>query len=196
VIRLDRWVLEEVIRQHGQWQSLGSPLAELSVSVNLDAGILEQRVFDGRPLDRFLRQQDVPLDWLTLEIEVSGLLAKGQEHRHLLKRLEQLGITLVADDLGRVPIDFIQLAMLPFASAKIGRHLTAQLTGKGPIELSLAALRQCLSALGISVVLVGVETESQRDAALAMGFDAMQGNLFSAPLREADLSHWVTTSGK
>lgn len=192
LIRLDRWVLERVIRQHGEWRESGNILATMDVSVNLDAAMLEQRVFDGRPLDHFLRHQGEALEWLSLEIEVSGLVDKGHDQLHLLKRLGQLGIGLVADDLGRLPIDVVQLAALPFRSAKIGRALTAAMDTQPHVALSLAALRQCLAVLGVPVTLVGIETEDQRQAALSMGFEAMQGNVFSPPLAGTGLHDWIT----
>lgn len=193
LIRLDRWVLERVILQHRRWLEDGSPLAMKGVSVNLAATMLEQRVFDGRPLDQFLRAQGQALPWLTLEFEVSGLIARGPTHRHLLERLKQLGITLMVDDVGTQPIDLVQLAMLPFHRAKVGRGLVAGIGKQRHVEQTLVALRECLAALEIDVTLVGVETPHQRDMALAMGYELMQGNLFSLPLAEGELSAWALT---
>ncbi|HSP57067.1 MAG TPA: GGDEF domain-containing phosphodiesterase, partial [Halomonas sp.] len=191
LIRLDRWVLERVILQHRQWHEDGSLLATKGVSVNLAATMLDQRVFDGRPLDQFLRAQGQDLSWLSLEFEVSALIARGPAHRHLLERLKQLSITLVVDDVGTQPIDLVQLAMLPFHRAKVGRGLVAGIGKQRHVEQTLAALRECLAALEIEATLVGVETSHQRDMALAMGYDLMQGNLFSLPLAEGELSDWA-----
>lgn len=191
LIRLDRWVLEQVIFQHRQWDGSGSALAMKGVSVNLAATMLEQRVFDGRPLDQFLRAQGQALSWLSLEFEVSGLIARGPAHRHLLERLKQLGVTLMVDDVGTQPIDLVQLAMLPFHRAKVGRGLVAGIGKQRHVEQALAALREGFMTLKIDVILVGVETPHQRDMALAMGFEQMQGNLFSPPLAEGELGDWA-----
>ncbi|PXX96475.1 EAL domain-containing protein [Halomonas sp. LBP4] len=194
LIRLDRWVLERVILQHRQWQEEGSALATLGMSVNLDAAMLEQSVFDSRPLDHFLRQQAEDLAWLSLEIEGAGLAARGKAHAHLLKRLEQLGVALVADELGCDPLDLLQLSALPVTRAKVSRRLVSGV-GRGPnADRALAALAPCLAALGLRTVVVGVETHAQLEAVRGLGFALVQGNLFSPPLGVAELAAWHATS--
>ncbi|MFY0989066.1 EAL domain-containing protein [Halomonas sp. C05BenzN] len=193
LIRLDRWVLERVILQHRQWREEGSMLATLGVSVNLDTAMLEQSVFDSRPLDHFLRQQAENLAWLSLEIDGAGLAAMGEAHAHLLKRLGQLGITLVADELGCKPLDLLQLAGLPVSRAKVSRRLVSGIGRRASADRTLAALGPCLAALGMRTVVVGIETDAQLEAAREQGFALLQGNLFAPPLEVAELKTWYAT---
>lgn len=190
LIRLDRWVLERVILQHRQWREEGSTLASLGVSVNLDVAMLEQSVFDSRPLDHFLRQQAEDLSWLSLEIEGAGLMARGEAHAHLLKRLGSLGVQLVADELGCAPLDLFQLSALPVSRAKVSRRLVSGLGRRPNADRTLAALASCLAALGVQAVGVGVETRAQLEVVRGLDFASMQGNLFSPPLGVAELATW------
>ncbi|MFO7647892.1 EAL domain-containing protein [Halomonas campaniensis] len=196
VIRLDRWVVERVILQHRQWHEAGSPLAGLGLSVNLDPSMLEQSVFDGRPLDHYLRQQATALDWLSLEIKASGLELMGEVHVHLLKRLRQLGVSLVADDIGTDPVSLPRLASLPLSRAKLSRELVSALGRRALSERVLAAMTAGLKALGLEAVAVGVETEAQRASVGALDIALAQGNVISPPLGTGELAAWLESRGK
>lgn len=192
MIRLDRWVIEQVIAQHQQWQSAGGPLAGLRISVNLDASLLEQTVFDGRPLDRFLRQASGELSWLSLEIDGQVLSDQAEAHSLLLRRLSRMGVRLVVDNLGSAPVDLIRLAMLPVSQGKVGRELVHGLADSSPFaRQALSALSQCLKALQLESVMVGVETAEQLTAARRKGVDQVQGNLVCAPMAASELAEWL-----
>lgn len=194
-VRLDRWVLERIIRQRRDWVAAGSPLGRLDVSVNLAVASLDQRVFDGRPLDHFLRQQEVDLDWLLLEIDAGQLMAQGGEHLHLLKRLRRLGVRLVADELDRAPLLMEALAALPLGHAKIGRRLVSSLGRKPAADRAFGALLSVLEALGIEGMLVGVETREQRREGSRPGIVMLQGNLIAPPLEAPALAEWLRRHG-
>ncbi|MDI5922825.1 EAL domain-containing protein [Halomonas sp. LR5S13] len=192
MVRLDRWVIEQVIAQHQRWQSAGAPLAGLRISVNLDASLLEQTVFDGRSLDRFLRQTCDELNWLSLEIDGKVLSGQAEVHSLLLRRLSRMGVRLVVDNLGGAPVDLIRLAMLPVSHGKIGRELVHGLADSSPFaRQALSALSQCLKALQLESVMVGVETAEQLTAARQKGVDQVQGNLLCAPMAVSELEAWL-----
>jgi len=191
LIRLDRWVMEQVIEQHGTWQAAGSPLARLRLSVNLDASMLEQAVFDGRPLDRYLREQDVALEWLNLEISAQGLMLMGDTHKHLLKRVCRLGVALTADDIGPAAVSFPCLAALPLSRAKLNRELVEAFGRRGPSPRTRCPVTAGLQALALETVAVGVQTENEYAAVRAQGITAAQGHYLSPPLRAAELAAWL-----
>ncbi|MFW6346670.1 MAG: EAL domain-containing protein [Halomonas sp.] len=190
LIRLDRWVLEQVIQQHGEWQAAGSPLARLGLSVNLDTSMLAQSVFDGRPLDHYLRQQAVALEWLNLEIQASGLALSGETHLHLLKRVGRLGVSLTADAIGMAPLSLPCLAALPLSRAKLNRELVSVLGRRASSARMLSAVTAGLQALALETVAVGVETEGEYAAISALGITAAQGNYLSPPMMAGELEAW------
>ncbi|MFG6158721.1 EAL domain-containing protein [Halomonas sp. 1390] len=192
MVRLDRWVIERVMAQHERWQALEGRLSELRISVNLDASLLEQSVFDGRPLDRFLRQRCDDLSWLALEIDGRGLSQQAEAHGLLLRRLSRMGVQLVVDNLGEAPVDLIRLAMLPVAQGKIGRELVHGLGDSSPFaRQAVSALSQCLKALQLGSIMVGVETTEELTAARRKGVDWVQGHLLGPPMSADALAIWL-----
>lgn len=192
MVRLDRWVIEQVIAQHQCWQTAGAPLSDLKISVNLDASLLEQTVFDGRPLDRFLRQTSSELSWLGLEIDGQVLSEQAEAHSLLLRRLSRMGVRLVVDNLGGAPVDLVRLAMLPVSQGKIGRELVHGLGDSSPFaRQALNALSQSLKALQRGSIMVGVETAEQLTEARDKGLDQVQGNLLGPPMAANELAEWL-----
>ncbi|TDO16766.1 MULTISPECIES: sensor domain-containing protein [Halomonas] len=193
MVRLDRWVLEQVIAQHRCWQAAGEPLSSLGISVNLDASLLEQTVFDGCPIDRFLRQGADDLDWLSLELDGQVLSAQDEMHSLLMRRLARMGVHLVVDNLGSAPVDLVRLAMLPVSQGKIGHELVHGLSDSSPFaRQALSALSQCLKALQLDSVMVGVETDAQLAAARQKGIDRVQGDRLGAPMSAGELAEWLS----
>ncbi|QFU00107.1 Phytochrome-like protein cph2 [Halomonas sp. THAF5a] len=192
MVRLDRFVIERVIAQHHDWQATGGPLSELVIAVNLDASLLEQNVFDGRPLDRFLRECGGDLDWLSLEIDARSLSSQAEAHGLLLRRLSRMGVGLVVDNLGESPVDLTRLAMLPVSQGKIGRELVHGLTDSRPFaRQAVSALAQCLKALQLGSIMVGVESTEELAAARRKGVGRVQGNLLGPPMAADALATWL-----
>ncbi|MGQ7248688.1 EAL domain-containing protein [Halomonas sp. V046] len=191
--RLDRWVIQQVIAQRRLWATSGSSLAEVDIAVNVHVQLLDQEAFDRRALDLFLRQQgDESLNWLSLEIQSSGLSAIGERHSHLLRRIVGLGVRLTVDGLGRSPVDLFGMAVLPVSLGKIGRELVHALSEARPSSRqSLAALTQSLLALELDSVVVGVETVEQLSTVREVGLLRAQGNLLSQPLALDALEAWA-----
>lgn len=191
-VRLDRWVLGAVVAQHAAWRAAGSPLADLAVAVNLCAEMLDQEVFDRRPLDVFLRHQAIEPGWLSLELAQGELVAQAAANEHLIKRLRALGVELVVNDLGRGGLDLMGLAGLAVSRAKLSRSLIAALPeGASREGAALAALLQGLRMMGMEAVAVGVETPAQLASVRALGIDMMQGNELGAPLSAERLEAWL-----
>ncbi|ALM54268.1 EAL domain-containing protein [Halomonas huangheensis] len=194
--RLDRWVVGEVVEQRRRWRQRGIPLGEWQVAVNVHSRLFDQNAFDGRPLDVFLRQLDDSLDWLTLEINSSGLFEIGERHSHLLRRVTSLGVKLAIDGLGNSPIDLLALAVLPVSVGKVSPQTILSL-GQAPSSMrqSILALVQCLKTLELESVAVGVETTEQWGAVHELGLSRVQGNLMSVPLDAAALYDWAVEAG-
>ncbi|RTR04378.1 EAL domain-containing protein [Halomonas nitroreducens] len=191
-VRLDRWVITRAILQQSEWRARDSRLADLPVAVNADGGMLDQAVFDRRPLDVFLRQQADRLDWLSLELSQQGLIARAGPQAHLLRRVKALGVGVVVNDIGAGPLDVAHLGSLPVSRVKLSPVLMASLGAPSPSSRHpLAALLPCLSGLGLESVVVGVETAEQLETARRLGSRIVQGNRLCEPLAPAALERWL-----
>lgn len=191
-VRLDRWVIRRAILQQAEWRAHGSRLADLPVAVNADGGMLDQAVFDRRPLDVFLRQQAERLDWLSLELSQQGLIERAGPQAHLLRRVKALGVGMVVNDIGAGPLDVAHLGSLPVSRVKLSPMLMGTLKAAStPSRHPLAALLPCLSGLGLESVVVGVETAEQLETARRLGSRIVQGNRLCAPLPPEALERWL-----
>ncbi|MBB3140346.1 EAL domain-containing protein [Halomonas organivorans] len=188
-VRLDRWVITEAIAQRTAWRAAGSRLAELGVAVNAHVDLLDQAVFDRRPLDVFLRQQGLEPGWLCLELAQQGLIDRAGPQAHLLRRLQRLGVGLAVNDIGTGPLDLLNLTSLPVSRVKLSPVL---LDSFDALEAgnALEALLRCLEVLCLESVLVGVETAPQLEAARRLGVTLAQGRLLGAPQSAEALEAW------
>lgn len=194
LVRLDRWVLEQVIQQRAAWQSSGLALAALPLSVNLMAETLEQEVFDGCPLDRFLQRYPQALEGVCLELPAHALEGLIDHQRHLLKRLQRMGIRLVVDGLGVVPVSLVTLPALGLSGAKLAPALMADLERSELIWQGVQGLLGGLHALGLSTVAVGVETSEQLGRVRRLGVEGVQGYFLCPPLAAEELqARWEQT---
>jgi len=187
LVRLDRWVLEQVIQQRADWRSAGLALAALPLSVNLMAETLKQEVFDGCPLDHFLQPYAQELEGVCLELPASALEGLVDHQRHLLKRLQKMGIRLVVDGLGVAPVSLVTLPALGLSGAKLAPATMTVMERSELVLQGVQGLLAGLHALGLSTVAVGVETSEQLARVRQLGVEGVQGYFLCPPLIAVDL---------
>ncbi|EPC01273.1 hypothetical protein L861_11915 [Litchfieldella anticariensis FP35 = DSM 16096] len=190
-VRLDRWVIGRVIRQHQWWQENGSPLAKLPIAVNIVDQHLLEDAFDHQPLDRFLRRHIEDVSWLTLEIASDSFASEPEETQHLLRRLQRMGIKLTIDELGDGHVNFAYLSRLPIRQAKLNGALVASIAKQERSRILLGGIHRLLSSLGVECVVVGVENQATKDALLIEGITRAQGNLLAGPMDSDELASWL-----
>ena len=187
-VRLDRWVLGQVIALRAAWQASGVGLASLPLSVNLMAETLEQEVFDGCPLDHFLKRYPQPLEGLCLELPAAVLDGLGENRRHLLKRLQRMGVTLVADGLGTAPVSLVALPALGVSGAKLAPAMMAEMDQSKLVRQGARGLIAGLHELGLATVAVGVESSEQFERVKRLGVAGVQGHYLCPPLTADELA--------
>ncbi|MGR2737507.1 putative bifunctional diguanylate cyclase/phosphodiesterase [Billgrantia sp. Q4P2] len=192
-VRLNRWMIKTAVADHRQWHDTGSPLGKLSVSIHLCEAHLAHDTFDRRPLDHFLRHQEMnSFEWLTLKVPAQGLGNDLDKATHLLKRLEQLGIRLAVEGLGNDPIDLVWLSRLPFHKATIDARLAGiHHDGRRLVEASC----RMLNSLDIEPVIVGVDDESLATIVETVSARLAQGRLYCPPMAAEALAHWLEEHG-
>ncbi len=186
-VRLDRWVLSQALEARAGWQKSGLALGALPLSVNLSLETLDQNVFDGCPLDQFLKRYSPALEGLCLEVPASAFSGLAEEHRHLLKRLQRQGLTLVADGLESGPVSLVALAALGVRGAKLAPAIVAEMEQSRLVRQGARGLIAGLHELGLATIAVGVESESQYDRVCRLGVAGVQGNYLCPPLGADEL---------
>jgi EAL domain-containing protein (putative c-di-GMP-specific phosphodiesterase class I) len=128
-----------------------------------------------------LAESGVAPSRLVLEITEGVLIHDPDEMVKRINDLHALGVRVALDDFGSGYSNLGYLQRFPLDKLKIDRSFVAALgrsSNDGVIIQAIVALGR---ALGLSVLVEGVETEHQRVLLRLAGCDEMQGFLFARP---------------
>jgi EAL domain-containing protein (putative c-di-GMP-specific phosphodiesterase class I) len=170
---LGTFVLRRALAEAKRWP-------ELYVAVNLsplqvrDRGIVEL-------VRSALVEAGVPARRLMLEITEGVLIDNPDEMLKRIGELHKLGVRIALDDFGSGYSNLTYLQRFPLDKLKIDKSFVSALgtsSNGGVIIQAIVALGR---ALGLTVLVEGVETEQQRVLLRLAGCDEMQGFLFARP---------------
>jgi EAL domain-containing protein (putative c-di-GMP-specific phosphodiesterase class I) len=181
---IGRWVLQEAVRQCGEWKRLhGDALDPFKVTVNLSAKQLEEPGLTN-DVRKALESQDVDPSLIVLEITETAMMRTEPER---LQELRDLGIRLAIDDFGTGYSSLASLHKLPVDVLKIDRLFVTAITDEkdnsSPFVSTIVSLG---NALGMQIIVEGIETMEQLDRIRELGCNSAQGFYFSKPLRPKD----------
>jgi diguanylate cyclase (GGDEF)-like protein/PAS domain S-box-containing protein len=181
VVPIGHWVLEESVRQAGEWMQK-HPDRELVVWVNLSARQLVQRDLV-ETVAATLARHGVPAQRMGLEITESALLEDAEHAIAMLTSLGELGVRLAVDDFGTGYSSLAYLRQLPVDQLKIDRSFIDGLGVDEDAWAIVAAVTGLARALRLTTVAEGVETRAQLDALRGLDCDVAQGYFFTTPQR-------------
>jgi diguanylate cyclase (GGDEF)-like protein/PAS domain S-box-containing protein len=185
IVNLSQWVIGEVLKQQGLWQSAGLPLLPVGVNLSL-------RFFRSGDLPTFIReklsQEALPPNCLELEISESTMMRDPTQAFLIVDRVRALGVRLALDDFGTGLSSLSYLSRLTVDTLKIDRSFIRNIT-INPVDASIvAAIIAMAHKLGKRTVAVGVETEGQALQLRRHDCDEIQGYYFSKPLPADDVA--------
>ena len=149
----------------------------------------------GEAIALTLEEFGVPAARLGVEIPESGVLEASEQARVELANIARLGVAVVLDDFGTGYSALSSVLSTPFVGLKLDRSFTTRLgddDAADRVSIAVAALVGSLQCYGVAE---GIETQTQRSAALVHGWTYGQGWLFGRPLPEDLLFDPVTTPG-
>jgi diguanylate cyclase (GGDEF)-like protein/PAS domain S-box-containing protein len=176
ITEMGQWVLEEACRECATWPS------EVSVAVNLSPVQFRQ---PGLPamVTQAARAAGLPPERLEVEITESVLLKDTPTVRAMLEELVQSGIRISLDDFGTGYSGLSYLQTFPLNKVKIDRSFVTELHSGDRSLTLLRGMARLSAALGLKVVVEGIETTDQLEIIAAEGtVDEAQGYVFSVPL--------------
>lgn len=160
----------------------------ITLSLNVSPGQLLAEGFVSN-LKRMIDKNGINPGQIIVEITEEILIADLELGAQRLSELRRDGARVALDDFGAGFCNFDYLKRLPLDAVKLDRSMV---TGIGNDKRDLAVLRAIVAlanAFGLYVVAEGIETEEQREAAMAEGCDYWQGFLGSKPLIRAELEN-------
>lgn len=162
----------------------------LPVAVNVPGRMLEHAHFPQR-LQRLLQRYAVPAHSLTLELVETTRLNTDSAHVSSLLRLRMIGCKLSIGDFGVGGTSLQRLLELPFTELKIPPAFACGMAGDERKMAVVAGAMSMASRMGMNVVMAGIETTADRDAACALGPAWLQGRLIASPMDAQALKQWI-----
>ena len=118
---------------------------------------------------------------LVLEITEGVLIDNPDEMVKRIEDLHALGVRVALDDFGSGYSSLSYLQRFPLDKLKIDKSFVAALGSSSNGGVIIQAIVALGRALGLTVLVEGVETEQQRVLLRLAGCDEMQGFLFAKP---------------
>lgn len=178
--QLGRRVLRQACRQRARYRD---GMAENhAISVNMSALQFEM---DGvvEMVREALREHGLQARMLKIEITESIALAPDEKSVQVLRELQNMGVRIAIDDFGMGHTSLRYLKEFPVDTVKIDRSLTQAEPNHVNDHIIQSIVGLC-QALGVHIVVEGVETGEQLERFKAYGCSLFQGYLFSRPLPE------------
>ncbi|HET7716936.1 MAG TPA: EAL domain-containing protein [Bauldia sp.] len=191
IVEIGTWVVEQACRTCASWPS------PISVAVNLSPVQFRRDDIHG-VVSQALARSGLDANRLEIEITESVLLQDLVESQATLEKLTALGVRISLDDFGTGYSGLTYLQSFPIHKVKIDRSFITDLQPASRSLVLLHGVAELCSALGIVVVVEGIETEEQMATVLSeTSIDEAQGYLISTPLPPAQIATLIgLTSGR
>ena len=176
-------VLDLVVAQMAQWREQGQ---ELPVAVNLSARNLLEPDLDTY-VAGLLERYGVAAELLEFEITESAIIEDPARAIGMLRRLNDLGITVAVDDFGIGNTSMSQLGTMPLRTIKIDRSFVTHLSDDDPGLVLVKAIVDLAHEFGLTAVAEGVETPDVIERLQRLGCDVAQGFHWSRPVPPEEL---------
>lgn len=187
---LTRWVLNRALRQQANWLRSG---INLPLSINSAAGALA----DGSllaDLQELLKQWKVPASSIAIEVSERHIAVDPRRMGEAFRRLDELGVHLVVDDVGAGASALPLLKSLPVSEIKIDQNLIYSLTENQNNVAFVRSAIELAHGLGLTVVAEGVKNKAIWDALTRMKCDMAQGYHVCQPTTSGAFECWLVNS--
>jgi diguanylate cyclase (GGDEF)-like protein/PAS domain S-box-containing protein len=191
LLQVDRWVLNEALRQLGAWGAAGLWQAHWRLAVNRHAMDLQQADMVDE-LKRMLQTHGVSASTLELEVTEDALLKHTPDQIARLAELRALGASVSIDDFGTGYSSLAYLRRLPVSVIKIDKSFISDMLTDENDAVLVRAIVDLAHNLGHTLVAEGIETPDQLAHLARLGVELGQGFLFDAALSAEEFAqNWL-----
>ncbi len=179
IVRLDRFVWEEACRVQRKRLDEGKKVVPISVNLSrLNFYSLDLPDF----LSLLLAKYDLEPWMLKLEVTESAYTDNQLQLLDMISTFKSLGFSVLMDDFGSGYSSLNMLKDMPLDTIKVDMAFIRELEKSERVAVILKFVVELAEALGMGVVIEGVETKKQCDYVASLGDVAIQGYYFSRPL--------------
>jgi len=170
---LGAFVLRRALSEARRWPGL-------YIAVNLSpVQVRDRRIVD--LVREVLEETGIEASRLMLEITEGVLIDNPEQMIERIAELHALGVRIALDDFGAGYSNLGYLQRFAFDKLKVDRSFVSALGRSPNAGVIIQAIVALGRALGVTVLVEGVETEEQRVLLRLAGCDEMQGFLFAKP---------------
>lgn len=189
IIRLGAWVLEQACRDNRSLIDAG--FTNHRMAVNISPLQLRQPNF-ADTVRQALDRTGHPPELLDLEITESVLKADAEQIVATLEAIRDLGVGIVIDDFGSGYSSLSYIKHLPATKLKIDRQFIRDIISNRKDASITQGIIAMVEKLGLTLVVVGVETEAHAQFLKRNHCDVLQGQLFAHPVPFDELKPLLT----
>ncbi|WP_212995204.1 putative bifunctional diguanylate cyclase/phosphodiesterase [Winogradskya consettensis] len=185
---LTEWMLRTSTAEAAGWRSAGH---DVRLVVNLAT---QNLVDDALPelVTGIAETAGLPLSALSIEFREATLAADPPRVAAALTRLADTGIAVGLDNVGAGTTHWLTVARAPVSRLKIDRELVRLLPESLAAERIVAGLVRIAADLGLTSVVVGVESRASADRLIALGVDGLQGYALCRPMPAGKVPNWLS----
>jgi len=112
----------------------------------------------------------------------------------ILKRLNEIGISISIDDFGTGYSSLAYLKKLPLNTLKIDKSFVMDMTRDESDAVIVRSIIDLAHNLGRRVVAEGIENKDTWDLLSILGCDGAQGYFISHPLSVSEFNQWISVA--
>lgn len=169
------WAIRQACKDAASWPS------EVGVSVNISPLQFREPRRIVETVKEALIASNLGSHRLTLEVTESLLIEDNKATLAVIHDLRALGVRFALDDFGTGYSSLGYLSTYPFSQVKIDQSFSRDVHANEASKAIIEAVCQLARRLSMTVVVEGIETESQRIAVQLLGAHRAQGYLFGRP---------------
>lgn len=188
ILRLDMFILEQVVSLLSQWKRRG--LKQVPIAVNFSRLHLN----DSRYIPQMTRLVDkygVPHELIEVELTENVIFNNLECAQNVIRGLHRKGFSVAMDDFGSGYSSLNVLKNLQFDGVKLDKEFLGGFESNQSAKKVIEGAVAMIKSLGVKVIAEGVETQEQADFLRQTGCDVAQGYLFSKPMAVDAFEEWL-----
>lgn len=188
IVPLGDWVLHKAMEQLAIWAKVYG--SQFKCAVNVSG--LQMREDDFLVnTSNLLSRLDRRRGRLVLELTESAIMTTSASRVAWMHEIRAMGAEIAIDDFGTGYSSLSYLKKLPIDYLKIDRSFIVDLVDNVDDRIITNTVFLMAQALGLKVVVEGLETTEQMRLVNEMGSSLIQGYLFCKPLPVPELEAWI-----